>query len=57
MKFMIVALLLSISTAQLSAQNLQCGFKPFKPLGCKNAMAQCVCDAQGHNCHWIWTCS
>jgi len=32
---------------------LTCGFKPFKPLSCRNGTAICVCDSDG-NCQWAW---
>ena len=31
-----------------------CGFKPFKPLGCKNGRA--VCQCRSNSCEWIWYC-
>lgn len=36
-----------------------CGLKPLKPLpplGCKDLVAECRCDAQGRNCRWEWVC-
>jgi hypothetical protein len=36
-----------------------CGLQPLKPLiplGCKDLVPQCSCDANGKNCHWEWTC-
>ena len=36
-----------------------CGLKPLKPLpplGCKDLVAQCVCDDRGRNCSWTWVC-
>jgi hypothetical protein len=36
-----------------------CPIKPLKPiipLYCKDLKPECVCDAQGKNCKWQWTC-
>ena len=36
-----------------------CGIKPIKPIppiGCKDLLAECVCDNRGENCHWEWKC-
>lgn len=36
-----------------------CGLVPLKPLvpiGCRDLVAQCVCDENGQNCHWVWVC-
>ncbi len=36
-----------------------CGVKPIKPIppiGCKDLVAQCVCDDRGRNCGWTWAC-
>lgn len=36
-----------------------CGYKPIKPylpVGCKDLVAVCVCDSEGKNCRWQWTC-
>jgi hypothetical protein len=29
--------------------------KPLPPVGCKDVVAQCVCDEHGA-CHWEWVC-
>jgi hypothetical protein len=37
----------------------QCPIKPIKPiipLYCKDLKAECICDAQGKNCKWQWSC-
>jgi hypothetical protein len=37
----------------------QCGIKPIKPIppiGCKDMVAECSCDASGRNCSWRWVC-
>lgn len=53
MKRLAILLTLIALTAPATA-NMQCGFKPFKPLGCgPNAYAQCQCDSDG-NCRWVW---
>ncbi len=49
MKRLLLALLLSAS----------CGFTPLKPLvplGCRDLVPQCVCDANGQHCYWEWRC-
>jgi hypothetical protein len=36
-----------------------CGLKPLKPLlgmGCVDMVAECICDANGRNCYWVWRC-
>ncbi len=36
-----------------------CGMKPIKPVppvGCRDMVAECVCDSYGRNCYWIWRC-
>lgn len=35
--------------------NLQCGFKPFPPMGC--VVGSCVCDQNGRNCQWTFICN
>lgn len=54
MGFIMVAVL---SVASNASSNWACGFKPFKPLGCQNGYAQCICDERGQNCRWQWICS
>lgn len=35
--------------------NMQCGFKPFPPMGC--VVGACVCDQSGRNCQWTFICN
>jgi hypothetical protein len=30
--------------------------RPIPPVGCKDLVARCVCDENGDNCRWEWTC-
>jgi hypothetical protein len=56
MKKLALALMIgSILISNIAFANFACGFKPFKPFGCKNAQATCICDSTG-NCEWIWIC-
>lgn len=35
-----------------------CTFTPLKPLvpmGCRDIVPECLCDADG-NCQWVWHC-
>lgn len=37
-----------------------CGIKPIKPIppiGCKDLVAECICDANAENCRWEWRCA
>lgn len=37
----------------------QCGIQPIKPIvpiGCRDVVPVCVCDANGRNCRWEWQC-
>ena len=48
-----------IALAPAARAQSGCGLKPLKPLtplGCKDLVASCVCDARGNNCHWEWVC-
>lgn len=47
---------LSAGAPAVSADS--CGLKPIKPIppiGCKDLIAQCVTDGNGH-AHWQWIC-
>ena len=35
--------------------NLSCGLPPLPPIGCK--VGPCMCDSNGQNCQWTFTCS
>jgi hypothetical protein len=56
--WLVLTLTLALASgARALAQS--CGFQPLKPLvplGCKDLVASCVCDAEGRNCKWQWTC-
>ena len=41
-------------TPIIKAQNINCGFKPFPPIGCK--VGPCVCDQTGMRCQWTFIC-
>lgn len=41
-----------VSSPVNAQSSINCGFAPFKPLGCPNGYWQCVCDANG-NCQWV----
>jgi hypothetical protein len=52
MKTLIILLTLAMRA------NEGCSIEPIKPLppvGCKDLIAQCVCDAKAE-CHWQWVC-
>ncbi|MBI3895098.1 MAG: hypothetical protein HY313_04125 [Acidobacteria bacterium] len=51
---------LSISFQSALAQLSPCGSAPSslsKPIGCKDAVPVCKCDAEGKNCRWEWICA
>ena len=53
-----LAVALLTTPAPVCAQS-GCGLKPLKPLvplGCKDLVAQCRCDARGQSCRWEWVC-
>jgi hypothetical protein len=61
-KCIVLALVIWLSTIQLppAVCAAGCGIKPVKPIvpiGCKDLVAQCRCDARGNNCAWEWVCS
>lgn len=31
--------------------------KPIPPIGCKDLRPECVCSANGNDCHWEWVCA
>lgn len=42
-----------------ASTQMGCGFKPMKPMvpmGCKDLVAECRCDARGQRCRWEWIC-
>lgn len=50
------ALLLIATAGALSAG---CGIEPIKPIppaGCKDVVAECICEANGRNCRYVWRC-
>ncbi len=55
-------LLLAVSTLLTGSPvraNEGCGLRPLKPLrplGCKDLVAECVCDSDGEHCRWEWRC-
>ena len=51
MKKLILALILTFASG-IALANMQCGFKPFLPIGCTEAI--CICDASG--CTWRFIC-
>jgi len=54
-----VALALVAGSGPVCASGNGCGLKPLKPLpplGCKDLVARCQCDAKGKNCVWVWDC-
>jgi hypothetical protein len=53
----VVILLISLNSRIAYAGS--CGIlpiKPIPPIGCKDLRPECVCDADGNNCHWDWVC-
>lgn len=61
MKYLLIALALGLGLffAPMTAECDSCGIvpiKPIPPLGCRDMVASCVCDANGNNCHWQWSC-
>ena len=54
-KLLLIAALAALAIGS-SAAPLRCGIKPLKPLNCKDAVASCVCSADGKRCSWVWTC-
>jgi hypothetical protein len=55
----LLLLLVILTSAQTGGTQSGCGIKPLKPLiplGCKDLVAQCKCDAKGQNCKWEWIC-
>jgi hypothetical protein len=32
------------------------GAATLPPLGCRDLVAECMCDAKGQNCRWVWRC-
>lgn len=57
--FVVVALSLLAPLQVAPAAQNGCGLKPLKPLtplGCKDLVARCVCDANGANCKYEWVC-
>ncbi len=52
MKTLIVSLLLFASAGTCGLVPL----KPLVPLGCKDLVPVCSCDASGDNCSWTWVC-
>lgn len=61
MKQIVLAVIITASFAPAPSSRLQtsCGITPMKPIvpiGCKDLVATCVCDAKGRNCHYVWVC-
>jgi hypothetical protein len=55
----IVVGLAGLATAPVCVSGNGCGIKPIKPIppiGCKDLVARCQCDAKGKNCVWVWDC-
>ncbi|MCC6344277.1 MAG: hypothetical protein IT166_18900 [Bryobacterales bacterium] len=56
---LLLALALAAGVGNSTLAAAGCGIKPIKPItpiGCKDLVAQCTCDAQGNRCHWQWIC-
>jgi hypothetical protein len=54
MKTLIISML-----SALALWGAVCGVVPVKPVvpvGCKDLVAECVCDDKGHNCKYVWKC-
>lgn len=47
---LVLALMLFLVSMSVHA-NMQCGFKPFKPVGCFSGDYICMCDDNG--CRWV----
>lgn len=41
-------------TPDAARESMACGIPPIPPIGCR---AQCVCDADGTDCHWTFICN
>ena len=53
MKILIVLLGLSVQSP-IDQANISCGMPPIPPVGC--VLGQCLCDGNGHVCHWTFVC-
>ena len=55
---LIIAALFSLTVLLLHAQEgcVILPIKPIPPIGCRDLAPQCVCDADGHDCHIEWVC-
>ena len=61
MRLVVLALLVGAGIALAAAAHAWAGcglppMKPMPPMGCRDMVAECVCDARGENCHWEWRC-
>jgi len=57
--FLVILWLILAAPAEATLNFTGCGFKPLKPLiplGCRDLVAQCICDGFGKNCSWAWIC-
>ena len=55
----VAALAAWLATPEPVCASSGCGLRPIKPLppiGCRDLVAQCLCDASGQDCAWTWVC-